>query len=138
MRTVVAQATLKAVTPLVVLLFLYLLVRGHQSPGGGFPAALVAGLLIVVHDYVYGHGTVRRLVRAGAGHLIGWGLLLALGTGMAPLLAGGAFLQVAHWEPRLPVVGTIPLSTALAFEVGVFLTVLGVVVAMVQELGEQP
>lgn len=136
MRTPGAQTVVRILSPVVALLAAYLLIRGGDSPGGGFSAGLTAGLLVVLRHYVYGPTAVERLVGAGATRLTGVGLGVAAGTGLLGLVAGDAFLDVLHWTPSLPAVGAVELTTALAFETGIFVTVLGVVVAVVQGLSE--
>lgn len=140
MTTIIVQAAARALTPFVVVLSLYLLVRGHTAPGGGFAAATVASLAVVLRAYAFGRESAARLVRLGAGDLIGVGMLLALGTGTAGWLWGDAFLAAASVTVRLPLVGEVVLSTTLLFEAGVYLAVLAVVVAVVEELGrgEEP
>ncbi|HEX2028412.1 MAG TPA: MnhB domain-containing protein [Nitriliruptorales bacterium] len=137
MTTIIMRIAAHLLTPVMVALSLYLLLRGHYAPGGGFSAALVTGLAIVFRTFALGPGSVERLLRTGAANLIGVGLLLAIGTGAAGWWWGDAFLEVGAWHLGVPAIGEVELSSALLFEVGVFLTVVAVVVAVLQELGRE-
>ena len=137
MTTVILQTTARMLSPLMVVLSGYLLLRGHNSPGGGFAAGLVAGLMIVLRSFAYGPDSMRFLLGLEAGALVGAGLLLTVGTGLGGLLWGTTFLEAALWHTELPVIGMLELSTAMLFEVGIFAVVISVSVAVVQELGGQ-
>lgn len=137
MTSVLMRLAARSITPVAVVLGVYLLVRGHSSPGGGFVAAIVVGLVVVLRHWALGPGGIERLLRLGVGHLIGLGLLLMLVTGALGWLWGDGFLATAsvHLDP--PVVGSFHLSTALLFETGIALTVVAIVVAVVRELRER-
>jgi multisubunit Na+/H+ antiporter MnhB subunit len=133
--TLILRATARLLTPLVVVLAVYLLLRAADAPGGGFIAGLVAGLAVVLRYFAHGAVSLRRLLGVGAQRLIGVGLLVLVLTGIGGFVGGGHFLEAAQTTVHLPVVGSLQLSSALVFETGVFLLVLAVVVAVVQELG---
>ncbi|WP_409331626.1 hydrogen gas-evolving membrane-bound hydrogenase subunit E [Trujillonella humicola] len=120
----------RVVVPGVVLLAGYLLWRGHDEPGGGFIAALVAGAGAALHQL--SHGRTPRRLRPEV--LVGSGLLLAVGTGVLAAALGEAFL--APFE--LPVLGALGVGSALLFDTGVLLMVLGLLVATLDRLGGPP
>lgn len=136
MSTPIMRVAARAVTPLAVALSIYLLVRGHVSPGGGFPAAVVLGLAVTFRYWALGPESVDRLMRLGAGNLIGLGLLLMLASGALGWVWGDHFLETAELDLHVPLVGATKLSSALVFELGVAALVVAVVVAVVDELGE--
>lgn len=137
MTSVLMRLAARVVTPVAVGLGIYLLVRGHRSPGGGFVAAIVVGLVVVLRHWAFGPESIERLLRLGVGNLIGLGLLLMLGTAALGWLWGDGFLATA--SVRWDVAGFRPVhvSTALLFETGIALTVVAIVVAVVRELRER-
>jgi multicomponent K+:H+ antiporter subunit A len=109
--------------PLALLLSVFLLVRGHNAPGGGFVAGLVTAVALVI-QFMAGHGPRLRL-RRGYLRFAAAGLAVAGATGIGAWLFGKPFLTSAHGEPVLPVLGTLPLASAMAFDLGVYLVVVG-------------
>jgi multicomponent Na+:H+ antiporter subunit A len=114
--------TYRALAPGMVLLSAYLFLRGHNHPGGGFIAALVAGTALAFGCLAFGAATQWR---PPPGPLIAGGLLLSVGVATAATVAGLPFLTPAHVELDVPGVGTITLSSALLFDLGVYSLVLG-------------
>lgn len=135
MTTLIVRASARLLTPIMLVISAYLLVRGHTAPGGGFVAAAVTGLAIVYRWFAFGPASADRLMRLGAGNLIAIGLLLSLITGLGGFVWGHSFLEAAVVRRQLPVLGKLELSSTLLFEVGVFLVVVAVAIAVVQELG---
>jgi multisubunit Na+/H+ antiporter MnhB subunit len=121
--------------PVTILFSIYLLVRGHNEPGGGFSAGIVTGLALVIQALAFGAARTRarllRLLRPAF-----WiGLVVALAAGAIPMAAGEPFLT--HHHVGVPIAGTaIPLSTTLLFDLGVYATVVGAVAAMLDGLAE--
>lgn len=123
MNTLILQTATRHLRPVLLVFALWLLWRGHNAPGGGFIAGLVAGGSVVLHAVTFGPDDARRLMRAPPRIWIAVGLALALGAGLAGLVFGEALLD-ALW---LDVPGIGPLGTPLIFDVGVFAAVIGVV-----------
>jgi multicomponent K+:H+ antiporter subunit A len=109
--------------PLALLLSIFLLARGHNAPGGGFVAGLVTAVALVV-QFMAGHGPRLRL-RRGYLRTAAAGLAVAGATGVGAWLFGKPFLTSAHGEPVLPWLGEVPLASAMAFDLGVYLVVVG-------------
>jgi multicomponent K+:H+ antiporter subunit A len=109
--------------PLALLMSIFLFVRGHNAPGGGFVAGLVTAAALLI-QFMAGHGPRLRLrhryVRIAAA-----GLAVAGATGVGAWFFGKPFLTSAHGEPLLPMIGPLPLGSALAFDLGVYLAVVG-------------
>jgi multicomponent K+:H+ antiporter subunit A len=124
------------VLPAALLLAVFLLLRGHQAPGGGFVAGLVLATALVVEQLAWGVPEPGRRLPAVA--LIGAGLVLAWLTALAPMLLGDAPLASLLGDMRLPVVGHLVLGSTLVFDTGVLLVVAGSILAACQRLGEQP
>jgi multicomponent K+:H+ antiporter subunit A len=102
---------------------IFLFVRGHNAPGGGFVAGLVTAAALLI-QFMAGHGPRLRL-RHRYVRIAGAGLALAGVTGVGAWFFGKPFLTSAHGEPLLPVIGPLPLGSALAFDLGVYLAVVG-------------
>ena len=108
---------------------LYLLVRGHNAPGGGFVGGLVASAGLVFYAISRGQDAALRAMRLPPASWCGIGLLIALGGGLLAWLDPAAgYLTHRWWFPDVGV--TLPLGTALVFDLGVYLTVIGTVTAM--------
>ena len=120
---------------LALLLGLYLLLRGHNAPGGGFIAGLVVAIALVLQYLASGADWAEP--RLGSDHrpLVAIGLLLAGLTGVASWYFDAPFLTSTFEHVHLPLLGEVELASAMAFDVGVFLTVVGTVVLVLTRLG---
>lgn len=128
-----ASLILRVSAPLLlwvpVIVSLYLLVRGHNAPGGGFVGGLVASAGLVFHAVARGEAAALQVMRAPPAAWCGAGLLLAGGSGVLAWLDPAAgYLTHRWWFPDLPV--ALPLNTAFVFDAGVYLVVIGTVTAM--------
>jgi multicomponent Na+:H+ antiporter subunit A len=133
----ILDAAVRSLFHTVVLFSIVLLLTGHDRPGGGFVGGLVAGGAFML---VYLSGGARGLKRAEPitpEVFLGSGVALAALTGVVGWLGGGEFLEAAAWKADVPVLGTLKLSTGLVFDVGVYLVVLGVVIALLRALGRE-
>lgn len=122
--------------PLALVVGVYLFLRGHQRPGGGFIAGLVVSVALILQFVAAGIGWSQARLREDYHPLIGTGLLLAGLTGTGAWLFGRPFLTSWHDHVHLPVVGDVELATAVLFDLGVFLTVVGVVMLILVNLGK--
>jgi multicomponent Na+:H+ antiporter subunit A len=136
-RSVVLEVVTRLIFHTVVVVSLYLLFAGHNVPGGGFAGGLVAGLALVVRYVAGGRYELGEAAPVDAGLLLGCGLLLAGGTGVAGLLLGAEVLQTAIIEGTLPLYGDAKLVTSLFFDIGVYLIVLGLVLDILRSLGAE-
>ncbi|MGD9728346.1 MAG: monovalent cation/H+ antiporter subunit A [Nitrospiraceae bacterium] len=119
---------------LVVALHLFL--RGHDLPGGGFVAGLIAALAIMMQYMGSGLRAMLARIRIDFWRWIGGGVLVAGLTGLASVLAGLPFLTSATRHPLVPLLGEVPLASAMAFDLGVFMAVLGTTLLTLTALGE--
>ena len=136
-RSVVLETAVRVVFHTILVFGLYLLFAGHNQPGGGFVGGLVAGCAFVLRYIAGGRAALRAAVPVDPGIPLGLGLLLAAGTGAAAWLLGGQFLESGKVELDLPVLGTLKATSALPFDLGVFLVVVGLVLAMLRTLGAE-
>ena len=135
-RIVFVDVSVHVIFHVVMMASVWLLFAGHNQPGGGFVGGLLAGAAITLNYVAGGMGEVRARSRFRPWTVLGAGLLLAVGTAGFPLLTGGAVLDVASRSVDLPVLGTVNLSTALAFDAGVYLAVVGVVLMAYEAFGD--
>jgi multicomponent Na+:H+ antiporter subunit B len=109
---------------------LYLLVRGHNAPGGGFVGGLVASAGLVFYAISRGQAAALRVMRLPPAAWCGAGLLLAMASGLLAWLDPSAgYLTHRWWFPDIPL--KLPLNTAFVFDIGVWLVVIGTITAMV-------
>lgn len=121
---------LKTTTTIIAFVILafsfYLLMAGHNSPGGGFVGGLMTSGAIVLMYISYGFGTMQRILKVNFRTLIPLGMLLAAVTGIVPIFLDQPFLDHTFDYFHLPILGKTELATATIFDLGVYLTVVGV------------
>jgi multicomponent Na+:H+ antiporter subunit B len=130
---ILATAT-RYLMPMLLLLSVFLFLRGHYLPGGGFIGGLVAAATFSLHAFANGVKETRRILRLHPRSYIALGLLLALGSGLVSLTTGDPFLT-GQWEAlQFGALGDFDLGTPLLFDLGVFLVVIGATLAILLEL----
>lgn len=120
--------------PLLLLFSVFVLLRGHYLPGGGFIGGLVASIAFVVHAFAHGLKKTKFLIRIHPGFLIPLGLAIALLAGIAPMFFDAPFLTGLWFDEPVPVIGLI--GSALIFDTGVFLVVIGVALTIIFTISE--
>jgi multicomponent Na+:H+ antiporter subunit B len=131
MTSLILRTATRMLMPLLLLFGLFLLLRGHNAPGGGFAGGLVVSAAYALHAFAFGVAAARRALLAHPSRLIGAGLLLALGSGLLPLTLDRAFLTALWLDPDSGI------GTPMLFDLGVFLVVIGVVLTMTFTLAEE-
>jgi multicomponent Na+:H+ antiporter subunit B len=135
----VTSALLRTATrllmPLLLLFALFLLLRGHNEPGGGFVGGLVVAAAFVLYAIAYGVDAGRRALPVPSVTLLSAGLFTALASGLAGVLLGRPFMT-ALWTDLHAGPISLALGTPLLFDIGVFLAVIGVVLTIVFTLAE--
>ncbi len=121
--------------PLLLLFAVFLLLRGHNEPGGGFVAGLVVAMALVLHAGTFGIPASRRVLRVDPSRLLGGGLLVALASGLPATLQGRPFMS-AVWTTVPKSGAALDVGTPLLFDLGVCLVVIGVVLTIVFTLAE--
>jgi multisubunit Na+/H+ antiporter MnhB subunit len=114
----------------------YLLFVGHNQPGGGFVGGLVVGTAITLRYLNGGLAEVRGLTRVKPWTILGAGLLVAVGTAIGSLVAGGEALESTLIDADVVVLGHVKTTTALFFDLGVFLLVVGLVLMMFEAFAD--
>jgi len=135
MRTLILSTLLKVLTPLFISFALYMFFRGHDKPGGGFIAGLIASIPFMLHAMVFGCERTISVYKIKPKLLAGLGLLLAFGSGLFAVVKGEAYLAPAWVDQTLPLIGKV--GTPIFFDLGVMLVVFGVVLQVTFLLTEQ-
>jgi multicomponent Na+:H+ antiporter subunit B len=135
MTSLILRTATRFLMPLLLLFALFLLLRGHNEPGGGFVGGLVVAAAFVLYAIAYGLDAGRRALLVAPSTLLGAGLLVALSSGISAVLVGRPFLT-AMWTKVGIEPAVFDVGTPLVFDVGVFLAVIGVVLTIVFTLAE--
>jgi len=137
MNSIVLRTAAGILKPLMLLFAVFLFLRGHNAPGGGFVAGLVAASGFCLDAFAYGAACARRSLGVSPRTLVAVGLLVALSSGLPGMLLPGAYLSGVWDTIALPLFGVIKLGTPLFFDAGVFLVVLGITLAFILTLMEE-
>jgi multicomponent Na+:H+ antiporter subunit A len=113
----------------------YFFFAGHNTPGGGFAGGLTAGLALMLRYLAGGRYELGETLPLDAGKILGVGLGLSAGTAVTSLLVGAPVLSSALIQIDVPVLGTVKFVTALFFDLGVYLIVVGLVLDVLRSLG---
>jgi len=124
----------RVMMPMAIMVGVYIFLRGHNQPGGGFVAGLVVSIALLMQYMASGFAWAQARQRVEYHTMIGWGVLIAGLTGAGAWLAGRPFLTSAYGYVHLPPIEEFELATAMAFDLGVFLAVLGAVMLMLYSL----
>jgi len=135
MTSSILQTAVRLLMPLLLLFAVFLLLRGHNQPGGGFVGGLVVAASFVLYSIAFGVDAARRALLVRPSTLLGVGLLAAFVSGLPAVVAGHAFMT-ALWTTVAVGSMVIAVGTPLVFDVGVFLAVIGVVLTIVFTLAE--
>lgn len=127
-RSPVVQLGIRAASPVAMVVGMYLLFAGHNRPGGGFAAGLVFGAVLTLRSI----GGLQRPTH-GFG-LVAAGVAVVVAVAAAPVLFGAPLLDQQLFTVQLPIFGKVKAGTALIFDVGVTLIVLGLVIALLDGL----
>lgn len=134
-RSVILETATRIVFHVMIALSLYLLFAGHNQPGGGFAAGLALGLALLARYLAGGAYELDLAAPISAGAILGAGLVVAVASALAPIAFGGSVLQSAVFEFTVPVWGPVKLVSALFFDIGVYLVVVGLALDVVRSLG---
>ena len=134
-RSIILEVLVRLIFHPAIVVSIFLLFAGHNAPGGGFAAGLVAGLALIARYLAGGRYELGETIPIGPGVLLGAGMLLATGTAVGSLFLGADVLTSAYFSAELPVLGYVSFGTSTLFDVGVYLVVIGVVLDILRALG---
>lgn len=137
MTSLILKTATRYMLPLLLLFSVFVMLRGHNEPGGGFVGGLVAAAGFALYMVAYDAESARRILRVNPRTFIGVGLLLAVASGVSSFLFGDSFLTGLWTEVNVGGVEKVALGTPLMFDAGVYLVVMGVTLMIVLSLAEE-
>ncbi len=123
--------------PILIVVAIHFLVRGHDQPGGGFVAGLILATAVILQYMVGGTLWIEDRLRLRPHRWIGFGLLTALATGLGAWFFGYPLLTSHSPHPVLPWIGELPMPSAFWFDIGVFALVVGATLLVLVSLAHQ-
>ena len=134
-RSILLEVVVRLLFHALIVLSIFVLLVGHNAPGGGFAGGLIAGMALVARYLAGGRHELGEAAPIGAGALLGTGMLLAAGTALAPLFVGADALTSAWFTVNLGPIGSFDFVTSTVFDIGVYLVVIGLVLDVLRSLG---
>ena len=136
-RSILLEIVVRILFHSIIIVSLYLLFAGHNLPGGGFAAGLVAGMALVMRYIAGGRYELGAAAPTDAGRFLGIGMGIAVACAIIPLAFGVEPLTRAIFEAEVPVLGHIEFVTSTIFDIGVYLVVIGLVLDVLRSLGAE-
>ncbi|CCF18559.1 Na(+)/H(+) antiporter subunit B [Pseudorhizobium banfieldiae] len=136
MNTLILRTVAPPITALMLVFSVFVLLRGHNEPGGGFIGGLIAVSALAIYGIAYGVSAVRRAIRFHPLAIAGFGLLIATLSGFLSLLVGAPFMTGLWIYPSFFGV-ELALATVISFDIGVYFVVLGAISSIALALEER-
>ncbi|HXH08296.1 MAG TPA: MnhB domain-containing protein [Alphaproteobacteria bacterium] len=136
MSSLILTTVTRLVFFIILLFSIYLLLRGHNSPGGGFIAGVMTALGILLQSIAADLRYVRQIFRVEPRLLVAVGLSTSFTTGLVPLALGYPFLTSTFGHFYVPILGEVEIATAMFFDFGVYFVVVGGTLLMMMTLAE--
>jgi multicomponent Na+:H+ antiporter subunit B len=136
-KSLILRTAARLILPLLLLYSIFLLLRGHNEPGGGFAAGLVAASAFALYALAFNVESANRALQIRPDTLIAIGLLVAAASGLLGLVRGESFMKGLWTALPLPVEVRLYVGTPLVFDMGVYLVVIGVTTMIVLNLAEE-
>lgn len=147
-RSLALEVVTRLLFPIAMIVSVYLLMAGHNHPGGGFAGGLIAGLALVLRYLAGGRHELDDAAPVDAGVVLGWGLVLSVASVVAPMAFGGAAFQsfaidvhlpslveISTFGATWPLLDDFHLVTSVFFDIGVYLVVVGLLLDIGRSLG---
>lgn len=136
MRSLILSTATRYLLPLMLLFSIFILLRGHNHPGGGFIGGLVASTAFALYGFAFGITAARKVLRVDPLMLIGGGLLMVAVSGiLAPILRSQPYMTSIWGHTVYPAIGK--LGTPLLFDTGVYVAVIGVILLIILTVAEE-
>jgi len=130
------QVSMRVISLIIFVFSCYLFFAGHNAPGGGFIGGLMTASAILVLYLVFDMKTITQAIPFNFTTIIGVGLLLAVSTGISSMIFGYPFLKHFFGSFQIPIFGEVELTTALPFDLGVYLVVVGAALTIILAIAE--
>jgi len=135
MKTIILRTASNYLLPILLLFSIFILLRGHYLPGGGFVGGLIASIAFVLHAFANGLKDTKKLLKFHPGYLMPVGLALSFLSGLLPVIGFDEAFMTGLWmHDPIPVIGSI--GTALFFDIGVYIVVQGVTLTIIFTISE--
>lgn len=134
MRHLTFRTATSFLLPLLLLFSIFILLRGHYLPGGGFVGGIIASIAFVLHAFAFGLKDTRKLIGIKPMRLMPAGLTLAVFSAILPFFQGLPVMTGLWLNEPIPVIGMV--GSALLFDLGVYLVVLGVALTIIFTISE--
>ncbi|MDA7028061.1 Na(+)/H(+) antiporter subunit B [Bacillus sp. CLL-7-23] len=134
---VILQTVTKIACFIILLFSFHIFLAGHNNPGGGFIGGLMTASSFVLLLLAYDLKTVQNILPVNFIYVAGTGLLISICTSAGSFLFGAQFLTHTFGYFDLPLLGKTELATAVLFDIGVYLVVVGVTMTIIQTIGER-
>lgn len=135
MRSLIFNTVSRTLLPLLILFSVFVLLRGHNLPGGGFVGGLIASIAFIIHSFANGLENTKKLLKIHPGFLMPFGILLAILSALSPIIITGAPAMTGLWyDGDIPILGEI--GSALFFDAGVYFLVVGVTLTIIFTISE--
>lgn len=126
----------QSLLPLALLVSFYIFLRGHNLPGGGFIAGLVTAVAFILQYIAHGSDWIAKRITINYRKIISSGIAIALFTGVGSWWFGKPFMTTWFDYFDIPMIGEIELASALIFDIGVYITVVGSTLMILASLGQ--
>ena len=137
MSSIILRTATRYMFPPLLVFSVYLLMRGHHFPGGGFVGGLFAGSAFALYALAFDVVTARRVLRTDPLGITSAGLALAMCSGIPALVCGQPFMTGVWWDIPAGHGTSIHFGTPVLFDIGVYLVVFGVLLSLIFSLGEE-
>ncbi|WKD58195.1 Na(+)/H(+) antiporter subunit A [Corynebacterium capitovis DSM 44611] len=134
-RSLMVDVATRILFPSMMMLSLYFFFGGHNAPGGGFAGGLVAALAFSLRYLAGGRQEIEVALPIDPAKILGTGLFVSAATALAPMLLGYPPLTTGYIEPDLPLIGPVTITSALLFDAGVYLIVIGLSMHILTSVG---
>ncbi len=136
MTTIITKTITRICIPLVILFSISLLLAGHNNPGGGFIGGVMFASIISLTYVAYGLDYIKSFFNPDWIKVFGLGLLISSITAFAAMFVGHNFFRSAIMFIHLPIFGEVELASAALFDIGVYLVVIGAMLSIFKNVGE--
>lgn len=141
MNSVILNAATRLLTSLLLMFSVFMLLRGHNLPGGGFIGGLIGSTGFILYAIAQGSQATRDALKYEPQNIAMIGLGIALAAGVFPVFFGEAFFTGQWWfagaDPTVPGDKGLPISSVLFFDIGVYLVVFGAILTLVLALEDE-
>ena len=134
-RSLMVDVSTRVLFPSMIALSLYFFFTGHNAPGGGFAGGLVAALALILRYLAGGRAELEEALPIDGGRIMGAGLIFSIAAAVGPMLWGMPPLASAYGSIDIPLVGSVSLPSALVFDLGVYLVVIGLTLHILHSIG---